>query len=189
MAGAEYADSLGADIINSSLGYTTFNDTSMNYSYADLNGRTSRASRAADIAFAKGMIVVNSAGNSGGDEWRYIGTPADAFYTLAVGATDFRGQPAYFSSRGPTADGRIKPNVSAMGKILRWHRLVATRYWLPTELLLLLLCWREWWPPCGVHCRIMAIRRSFNWSRPPGAIIPIPITISASGFPTLWVPF
>lgn len=116
VAGAEYADSIGADIINSSLGYTSFNDTTMNYTYADLNGQVSRASRAADIAFAKGMIVVNSAGNSGNDSWKYIGTPADGMFTLAVGATDFMGNRASFSSFGPTADGRIKPNVSAMGQ-------------------------------------------------------------------------
>lgn len=116
VAAAEYADSLGVDVINSSLGYTTFNDTSMNYTYADMNGRVSRASQAADIAFSKGMLVVNSAGNSGNDPWKYIGTPADAFFSIAVGATDYLGNRASFSSFGPTADGRIKPNVSAMGQ-------------------------------------------------------------------------
>ena len=116
VAGAEYADSIGADVMNSSLGYTTFNDTSMNYTYEDLDGRTSRASRAADIAFGKGIIVVNSAGNSGNDAWKYIGTPADAFFVLSIGATDYLGNKAGFSSFGPTPDGRVKPNISAMGQ-------------------------------------------------------------------------
>ena len=118
IAGAEYADSLGADIINSSLGYTTFSDTSMNYAYADMDGLTSRASRAANLAFARGMIVVNSMGNSGNDPWRYLGVPADARYVIAVGATDYQGERASFSSLGPSADQRIKPNVSAMGENL-----------------------------------------------------------------------
>ncbi len=118
IAGAEYADSLGADVINSSLGYTTFSDTSMNYRYSDLNGQTSRASRAADIAFSKGIVVVNSMGNSGNDPWQYLGVPADGVNVLAIGATDYLGNRATFSSLGPSADNRIKPNVSAMGQNL-----------------------------------------------------------------------
>ena len=115
VAGLEYADSLGADVVNSSLGYTSFWDKKMNYSYEDMNGQVSRAARAADLAYTKGMIVVNSAGNSGGDDWKYIGAPADANNILTVGATDPYGRRAYFSSEGPTADGRLKPNVSALG--------------------------------------------------------------------------
>ena len=115
VAGLEYADSLGVDVVNSSLGYTSFWDKSMNYSYEDMNGKVSRAARAADIAYEKGMIVVNSAGNSGNDPWSYIGAPADGNNILTVGATDFYGKKADFSSIGPTADGRLKPNVSAMG--------------------------------------------------------------------------
>ncbi|MEM1321744.1 MAG: S8 family serine peptidase [Bacteroidota bacterium] len=116
VAGAEYADSLGADIINSSLGYTTFNDTSMNYTFEELDGLHSRASRAADIAFSKGMIVVNSAGNSGSDAWRTIGAPADAWDVVSVAATRYDGSKASFSSFGPSADGRIKPTVAAVGQ-------------------------------------------------------------------------
>ena len=116
VAGAEYADSIGADIINSSLGYTTFNDKSMNYTYADMDGSQSIASRAADIAFSKGILVVNSAGNSGSGPWKYIGAPADARKALTVGATNAIGGLASFSSIGPTADGRIKPNIATMGQ-------------------------------------------------------------------------
>lgn len=115
LAAAEYADSLGVDVINSSLGYTTYDDSTMTYTYADLNGDKTVIARAADFAAQKGILVVNSAGNSGGDKWKYIGTPADADSILAVGAVDKNGEKAYFSSFGPTVDGRIKPNVSARG--------------------------------------------------------------------------
>jgi len=116
VAGAEYADSIGADIINSSLGYTAFNDKLMNYTYNDMTGEVSRATRAADIAFTKGMVVVNSAGNSGNGWWKYVGAPADGKNVLSIGATDDIGDRAAFSSFGPSADGRIKPNISAMGR-------------------------------------------------------------------------
>lgn len=116
LAGAEFADSVGADIINSSLGYTTFDDASQNYLYADLDGETTRVSRAANMAFSRGMLVVNSAGNYGTQPWRYIGSPADAKGVLAVGATDSRRQIASFSSVGPSSDGRIKPQILAQGQ-------------------------------------------------------------------------
>lgn len=116
IAALEYADSLGADIINSSLGYTTFSDASMNYSYENLDGKTSIATQAAEIAFTKGMIVVNSVGNEGNTSWKYLDVPADGENVLAVGATDQAGYKTKFSSFGPTPDGRIKPDVSALGK-------------------------------------------------------------------------
>ena len=111
----ELADSVGVDVVNSSLGYTTFTDSSMNYSYADLNGKTSPASVAIDSAFARGMIIVTSAGNNGADEWRHIGIPADADKAFSIGAVDPNDDQAYFSSYGPTADGRVKPDVSGPG--------------------------------------------------------------------------
>lgn len=113
--GAELADSLGADIINSSLGYTTFDIARWSHDYGEMNGRTSRASLAAVMASRKGLIVVNSAGNSGNNSWKYIGAPADADSILSVGAVDVSGQYANFSSRGPSADGRVKPSVCALG--------------------------------------------------------------------------
>jgi hypothetical protein len=115
-AAAEYIDSLGVDLINSSLGYTNFNDTTMSYKYADMNGKTALISRAANIAASRGIIVVNSAGNEGNDKWHYIGAPADAEGVFSVGAVQGNGQRAYFSSYGPTSDGRIKPNVAAQGQ-------------------------------------------------------------------------
>ena len=115
LCGAEFADSVGADIINSSLGYTTFDDASQNHTYSDMNGRTTPVSIAANIASRKGMIVVNSAGNSGSSSWHYIGAPADADSILSVGAVDENTDFAWFSSFGPTADGRVKPTIVAQG--------------------------------------------------------------------------
>ncbi|MBB4077856.1 hypothetical protein GGR28_000457 [Lewinella aquimaris] len=111
----EMADSAGVDLVNSSLGYTTFTDSSMNYGYADLDGTRSPASVAIDRAFDRGMIIVTSAGNSGADEWKHIGTPADARKAFSIGALDDLDERAYFSSFGPTADGRVKPDVSGPG--------------------------------------------------------------------------
>lgn len=113
--GLEFADSLGVDVINSSLGYTEFDDISMNFTYADMNGQVSRASRAAYLASRKGIIVCTSAGNDGDKTWKYIGSPADADGILTVGAVNTSGTIAAFSSFGPTADSRIKPEVCATG--------------------------------------------------------------------------
>lgn len=116
LAAAEYADSSGVDIISSSLGYTDFDAPSPAYTYANMNGRTAISSRAATIAARVGMLVVNAAGNEGDKSWRYISAPADADSILTVGAVDSLGNHAPFSSYGPTADGRIKPTLSAMGR-------------------------------------------------------------------------
>ncbi len=113
--GAEFADSLGADVISSSLGYTTFFYAGFNHTYADLDGNTTPVTRAADLAASRGIIVVNSAGNEGGSPWQYVGAPADGDSVLSIGAVDALGFYASFSSTGPTADGRIKPDVVAEG--------------------------------------------------------------------------
>ncbi|MDD4428773.1 MAG: S8 family serine peptidase [Paludibacter sp.] len=113
--GLEFADSLGVDVINSSLGYTQFDDATMNFTYADMNGQVSRASRAAYLASCKGIIVCTSAGNEGNKTWKYISSPADADGILTVGAVNTSGTIAAFSSFGPTADNRIKPEVCATG--------------------------------------------------------------------------
>ena len=115
MAGAEFADSVGADIINSSLGYTLFDSAYQNHTWADLDGNTATATIAADIAASKGILVCNSAGNEGAGSWKYISVPADADSILTVGAVDAAGVRASFSGQGPTADGRIKPDVAATG--------------------------------------------------------------------------
>ncbi len=114
LAAMEWADKNGADIINSSLGYTHHR-----YFREQMNG-TSLVARAGNMAYAKGILVVNAAGNEGSSKfWKYIGTPADADSILSIGGinpiTDYH---IDFSSYGPTADGRMKPNVSAMGQTL-----------------------------------------------------------------------
>ena len=115
---AERADSSGVDIINSSLGYNTFDDASMNYTFNDLDGNTTLITQAADFAAATGMLVINSAGNEGNSSWRHVGAPADGDSVLAVGSVNANGAYSSFSSKGNTADGRIKPNVSAMGSFV-----------------------------------------------------------------------
>ena len=114
-AAAEFADSIGADIINSSLGYSTFDDVTQNHSMQDLDGKTSVCSKAALICARKGMIVCSSAGNSGGSSWPKIGFPADADSIITVGAVDVNQSIVGFSSIGPTEDGRLKPDVMAQG--------------------------------------------------------------------------
>lgn len=113
--GAEFADSVGADILTTSLGYFTFDGNLNNHSTGDLNGRIAPMSIAANLAARKGMVVLNSAGNSG-PGMTTIGVPADADSIIAVGAVDANGARAGFSSVGPSADGRIKPDLSAMGQ-------------------------------------------------------------------------
>ncbi|RAJ94487.1 putative secreted protein (Por secretion system target) [Larkinella arboricola] len=115
LLGAEYADSSGVDVINSSLGYTSFDDPTQNHAYNDLNGQTTLISRAARWASEAGMLVVVSAGNEGNDPWHYISAPADVATILSIGAVDRDGFKAPFSSFGPTADGRIKPDLVAYG--------------------------------------------------------------------------
>ncbi len=115
VAGAEFADSIGADIIHSSLGYNLFDDTTVNHSYKDMNGDTAPSTIGADIAASKGMLITVSAGNEGDNNWHYITSPADADSIITVGAVNKYGAYAYFSSTGPTFDGRIKPNVVAQG--------------------------------------------------------------------------
>jgi hypothetical protein len=114
-AGAEFADSVGADILTSSLGYTTFDDSTSNHTYPDLDGNTTPAVIAADLAASRGMLVVNCAGNLGADPWHYISTPADGDSVFTVGAVNESGIYQSFSGKGPTADGRIKPDVVAQG--------------------------------------------------------------------------
>ncbi len=115
-AGIELADSLGADLINSSLGYYQFDLESQNYSFSHMDGQTTPSARMANEALNKGMLVITSAGNEGSTLWQRIITPSDAFGSIAVGAVDIDGNYASFSSVGPSFDGRVKPDVAAMGK-------------------------------------------------------------------------
>ncbi len=113
---AEKADSLGVDVINSSLGYSTFDDAAMNYTVFDLTGKKAVVSMAARKAVEKGIVVVCSAGNEGNNNfWKFVTTPADAEGVLAVGSITSLGSKSSFSSIGPTADQRLKPDVVALG--------------------------------------------------------------------------
>jgi serine protease AprX len=114
-AGYERADSIGVDVCSVSLGYTTFDFASQNYTYANMNGNTTMSAIASDIAAKKGMLPVVAAGNDGTGSWYYISTPADADSVMTVGAVDTLGNIAAFSSYGPSSNGRIKPNVAATG--------------------------------------------------------------------------
>jgi serine protease AprX len=109
VAGIEWAESLGAEVVSSSLGYTDW------YTFADMDGRTAVATRAADRAVSLGVIVVNAAGNERNKPWGHIIAPADGLGVIAVGAVNAGGRIAPFSSPGPTFDGRIKPEVCALG--------------------------------------------------------------------------
>jgi subtilisin family serine protease len=115
VAAIEFADSAGADVVTSSLGYTQFDDASQSHTIADLNGRTSVASRSATMAARRGMIVCVAAGNEGSNSWRKITIPSDADSILCVGAVDAQGNYASFSSQGYSADGRVKPDVMSQG--------------------------------------------------------------------------
>ncbi|MDE0980272.1 MAG: S8 family serine peptidase [Flavobacteriales bacterium] len=115
VAAAEHADSVGVDLINTSLGYSLFDDSTMNHTPDDLNGVTARISQAMTWAAERGILCITSAGNSGNSAWHSITTPADAHGILSVGAVDADGQHASFSGWGPASDGRIKPEIMALG--------------------------------------------------------------------------
>lgn len=112
---AEFADSVGVDVISSSLGYNEYDDGMGTYRLQDLDGRTALISRSASLLAHKGIVLCNSAGNSGMNSWKKIGVPADADNILTVGAVSSEGKIAPFSSVGPSQDLRVKPDVVAMG--------------------------------------------------------------------------
>ncbi|MBM3404734.1 MAG: T9SS type A sorting domain-containing protein [Bacteroidetes bacterium] len=116
VSAAEYADSAGADLINSSLGYTRFDDPLQNHSCSDMDGQTTPVTRGANMAARRGILVVNSAGNSGGTDWVCVSAPSDGLDVLGVAAVDENRLHASFSSSGRVSGTFVKPNVSAQGK-------------------------------------------------------------------------
>lgn len=116
VAAIEYADSVGVKLVNTSLGYSQFDDSTLNYTHKELTGRKSLISRAADLAFDKGMLIVGSAGNEGNKSWQKITVPGDSEKMITVGAIHQDSTIVSFSSRGPSADGRIKPDFVSIGK-------------------------------------------------------------------------
>ena len=115
VAAAEFADSVGADIISSSLGYKSFDDKTTNHKYTELDGKHALISKTASRLASKGIVHVNSAGNEGVGTWKKIGVPADASDILAVGAVNSSRVNATFSSLGPSEDGRVKPDIMSLG--------------------------------------------------------------------------
>ena len=114
-AALEWMEGYGVDITSSSLGYSTFDSPEFSYSYKDMDGKTTIVTRAAELAFRRGVITVTSAGNEAEYPWHYIIAPADGFNTLGIGAVNNSNEVGNFSSRGPTYDGRIKPDVATQG--------------------------------------------------------------------------
>ncbi|GJQ61537.1 MAG: hypothetical protein SCALA702_05900 [Melioribacteraceae bacterium] len=114
-AAMEWMENQGVDITTSSLGYSEFDDGEQSYTYQDMDGNTTIVAQAAKLAFSKGVVTVTSAGNEGSGSWYYITSPGDEQNILTVGAVSSSNSIAGFSSRGPTPDGRIKPEVTAMG--------------------------------------------------------------------------
>ena len=119
-AADEWAEALGADVISSSLGYLEFDRGQPSYSFADMDGRTAVVTRAAELAAERGVVVVNSAGNEGfNGSHNTLVAPSDGAHVLAVAAVTSAGTRAGFSSVGPSADGRIKPDVAAQGQSVK----------------------------------------------------------------------
>lgn len=115
VSAAEYLDSLGIDVISTSLGYITFDNSQFDHVYSDLDGETCVITIGSEIACSRGILCITSAGNDGGNAFPYISAPADGEHVLTIGAVGTDGERAYFSSIGPTSDGRIKPDVMAHG--------------------------------------------------------------------------
>ncbi|MGE5349771.1 MAG: S8 family peptidase [Actinomycetota bacterium] len=138
IAAAEYADSAGADIITSSLGYYTFDDPSMNYSFSDMDGNTTFVTMGADMAASKGILVVSSAGNERNKEWIRIIAPSDGDSVMCIGAVKQDLTISDFSSSGYSSDGRVKPDVVAPGVAIpiqfepwAWHSGSGTSFSCP----------------------------------------------------------
>ena len=110
-----WMENYGVQITSSSLGYNIFDDSTYSYTYQDMNGNTTIVAKACKLAFHRGVVTITSAGNEGDQPWFYVDTPADEDSILAIGAVDNQNIVASFSSRGPTSDGRIKPEVVALG--------------------------------------------------------------------------
>ena len=115
VVGVEMADSVGADVINSSVGYTTFDNGWMNHTCEDMNGYTNPSTRGANIAASKGMALSIAAGNDGGSSWTCVSSPSDALEALSIAGTDASGNYAYFSSTGIVDGNYVKPNIAAQG--------------------------------------------------------------------------
>ncbi len=115
VCGAERADSSGADVISSSLGYMTFDNASLNHTYSQMDGNTCMGTIGADLAAKKGILTFLAAGNEGTSAWHYIISPSDGDSVIAVGAVSSAGNVGSFSSYGPSSDGQVKPDIASVG--------------------------------------------------------------------------
>ncbi|HXB30933.1 MAG TPA: S8 family peptidase [Puia sp.] len=170
VAAAEFADSAGADLITTSLGYSYFDDSIYNLNYAQRNGHTALISRTANLAVSKGMIVTASAGNSGGmtNEEKYVLCPADGDSVYTVGSVDFSGVIAYSSSWGPNSSGQIKPDGVSVGAGAYYvapdgivHSGSGTSYSNPNLAGLITCLWQAF-PEFGQHDILASVRQSSN---------------------------
>ena len=166
IAGMEWADSLGCDMVSASLSYFLFDDSTTSHTYAQTDGRSTRVSKAAAIAASKGILLCTSAGNQGMAKWKFVGFPSDGLRVFTVGAVSPEGKAAPFSSKGPTADGRIKPDGCAVG----WGTWVAAPWGktiqssgtsFSTPLMAgMIACLRQAFPDAGVDELIGVLHRS-----------------------------
>ena len=146
---AEFADSAGVDIISSSLGYNEYDNHLGDYRLRDLDGKTALISQTASMLASKGIILINSAGNLGMGPWKKITFPADANDILTVGAVNYDRKNAPFCGVGPTQDGRVKPDVMALGSpasLISGSETWEPRFQHPSSQVL--------WHVCGRHCPI-----------------------------------
>lgn len=168
-----WMDSIGVDITSSSLGYSQFDDTTYSYTYNDMNGKTTIVTKAAELAFSMGILTMTSAGNEGLTAWHYITAPADGINTIAVGAVDNNNAVAGFSSRGPSSDGRIKPDIVAQG-VNVYHALSSggystgdgTSYSCPLAAGTAALLLSAWPYLTNVQARDILLKTADNYSTP-----------------------
>ncbi|MDR1182428.1 MAG: S8 family peptidase [Bacteroidales bacterium] len=183
--GLECADSIGADVVNISLGYTVFNDGNTNHTFASLDGLHSVASMAVSLSIEKGMVVSAAAGNEGERDWKYIGMPGDAYNVLCVAAVNSQGEVANFSSRGSSLFRRRQPNIASVG----WQTFIqqnnesfsagnGTSFASPVNAGLA-ACLRQAFPQKTSHEIIRAILQSCNH-------VTLPDTLTGYGIPDYW---
>lgn len=184
-AAVEFADSVGVDVVNTSLGYYNFDNTDWNYAYRHLDGHHALMSRQASRLASKGMVLVCSAGNSGAGSWKKITPPADAFDVLTVGAVNKEATLSFFSSVGHTADGRIKPDVVALGELTSviqpngsLGKAYGTSFSSPIVCGLVACLWQAR-PQLTAHQLIQLVRQS-------GDRIDYPDNIYGYGLPDFW---
>ncbi len=184
-AAVEFADSVGVDVVNTSLGYYAFDDKSRNYEYRQLDGRYALISRQASRLADKGMLLVCSAGNSGAGIWKKITPPADAEHVLTVGAVDKDLQLAPFSSIGNTADNRLKPDVVTLGQgveIIRTNgvqgKANGTSFSSPIICGLAACLWQA--------CPQLTVRELIDLIRQSGNRAGYPDNIYGYGIPDIW---